>query len=141
MKDPVNLSPGDTASVKQAASAAFAALAALEQCLQSLSEALIRGDAVSFSSQTTAVPRLIEGLSSACQALPSALLTHPQFQKRLRAVSSGIALQRENMARRAAGVDRELRVFFPGRESATYGRASAGYGQRAGTGTFASLHA
>jgi len=136
----VPLPPSDSASVKQAASAAFAALTAIEQGLQALSEALIQGNAVSFASQTAALPGLIDELTSRCKALPPTLRNHPQFQRRLKAVSSGIALQREHMARRAAGVDRELKVFFPGRESATYSRA-AGYGQRAGTGTFASLHA
>jgi hypothetical protein len=109
--------------------------------LQSLSDALIRGDAVAFSGNTAALPGLIDALKLTCKDLPRAMIAHPNFQKRLQAVSSGIALQRENMARRAAGVDRELRVFFPARESATYGRVTAGYGQRAGTGTFASLHA
>jgi hypothetical protein len=81
-------------------------------------------------------------LEAACQTLQSAMLdcsrVDPRWlqalssdralQTRLKVVRAGIAQVRENMARRAAAVQRSLQILLPTNGAATYGRGPAAYG-------------
>jgi hypothetical protein len=121
-----------------------------------------------FSASLTAVEqalalvntRLVEGsadeLEAACQSLQRAVLACPgvrqqglkslsldaKLRARLQIVRLGMAQVRENMARRAAGVQRALQILLPGAPVATYGRAAATFGSgRKSEASFTSLSA
>ena len=123
-------------------------LKSLERQLAAMDEGLIAGDAPAFESSAAALGQQLAAFSLACQALPEALLTSRTLKARLRTLGAVISLQRENMARRAVTVDRELQAILPAQRVPTYGPASGGqrgpgvYGQGSrAPGSFTSLRA
>ena len=81
-------------------------------------------------------------LEMACQTLHGAMLdcsrvdprwlqsvsSDATLKARLKVVRAGIAQVRENMARRAAAVQRSLQILLPTNGATTYGRGPAAYG-------------
>lgn len=122
-------------TVRGQALAFKANLDAVDGQLQLLAEDLNLGDAVIFAAHCEALSRLIAECSRLHQALPLVLLRHPGLKSQLRSLSAKLVTQREGMARRASLVERELKVLFPAREAATYGRPVGSYGQPAVLGT------
>jgi hypothetical protein len=123
-------------------------LKALEHQLGTMDEGLISGDAPAFEASAAELGHQLAKFSLACQALPEPLLKSRVLKSRLRALGVGLALQRENMARRAVTVDRELHAILPARRVPTYGPATGGYGGPGvhgqggrAPGSFASLRA
>jgi hypothetical protein len=95
-------------------------------------------------------------LEAACQSLQRGLLQcsrlDPQWIKpvqadaemrnRLHKVRAGVALVRENLARRAAAVQFSLQTLLPSAAGATYGRQPAAFGRSSRTAaSFTSLSA
>jgi hypothetical protein len=105
-----------------------ASLTGVEQALALVNTRLVQGSA--------------DELEAACQSLQRAVLACPgirqqglkslsldaKLRARLQIVRLGMAQVRENMARRAAGVQRALQILLPGAPVATYGRAAAAFG-------------
>lgn len=123
-------------------------LKSVERQLAAMDDGLIRGDAPAFEASTAALGQQLTDFSLACQALPETLLKSRALKARLRALGVAISIQRENMARRAVTVDRELQAILPAQRVPTYGLAAGGprgpgvYGQGSrAPGSFTSLRA
>ena len=104
------------------------ALSRVEQALERVNAHLAQGPA--------------SGLEAACQSLQDAMMAcararpqwlknlpaNPKLKMRLELVRAGMAQVREHTARKAAGVQRALKILLPSSSAATYGRGAAAYG-------------
>lgn len=106
-----------------------AALADVEQQLQRMAQALLQPDAHLVEQASTGLRTAIGVFADAARRAPLQL-EDPALRPRLMAANQMLANQRENLARRAAGVDRTLQSILPSHALPTYsgapGRGSAG---------------
>lgn len=122
-------------------------LKSLERHLEAMSEDLMAGRAQAFEDQSARLGPLVAEFARAYGALPPEISSHRAILARMRVVRNTVAIQRENMARRASLVDRELQVLLPldrgGIYGPGYGGAVGGYGRatRTATRSFTSLRA
>lgn len=135
------------ATAKTRTDAFVESLKTLERHLQAMSDDLIAGRAPDFEAGCAQLAPMLTAFSHAHGALPPEVSAHRAIRSRMRALKDAIGIQRENMARRASLVDRELQVLLPADGGAIYGSSYAGssgvYGRgvRTVSRSFTSLHA
>lgn len=103
-------------------------LLALEEQLQAMSDALIAGHALEFEGLCTSLAPLMADFSRAYATVPPKVTASRSLKNRLRVLGNNLTLQRENMARRAVSVERELQVMLPANPVPTYGKQGGVYG-------------
>ena len=106
-----------------------AALTQVEQALARVGECLVAGQAAELQQACQALQLNVMACSRLDRAWLSGARSDVKLQGRLNAVRVGLAQVRENMARRAAAVQRSLQVLLPSSGGATYGRSASAYGR------------
>ncbi|WP_326541669.1 hypothetical protein [Pseudorhodoferax sp.] len=89
-------------------------LAEAEAQLDSLNQLLLQGDAPAYEAGALVLRQLIAQLAHAAHGQPTPVA--PAVAARLRRLASGLAQQREQLARRAMTVSRTLAVVLPQRQ-------------------------
>lgn len=102
------------------------ALAHVEQEVQAVSAALLATDAPEMERRSAALRQAAAALTELMGRTDTATLP-PALAQRLKAVSTSIAMQRDNLARVAAITERQVATVVPqagGSESPTYGNGT-----------------
>lgn len=107
------------------------ALTEVEKHLERMSGALLGGDALLIEQASSGLRAAIGVFADAARRGPLQL-DEPSLRPRLMAANQTLASQRENLARRAAGVDRALTSILPSHALPTYSGASALAGRGGG---------
>ena len=124
------------------APAFHAALTQVEQALELVGDRLVAGQPAQLQQACQALQQNVMDCSRLDPAWLSSGRGDVKLQARLNAVRAGLVQVRENMARRAAAVQRSLQVLLPSSAGATYGRSASVYGRNSKTAaSFTSLAA
>jgi hypothetical protein len=115
-------------------SALAEALTEVEKHLERMSQALLGGEAQAVEQAGAGLRAAIGIFGDAARREPRQLEA-PALRLRLLAANQTLASHRENLARRAAGVDRALTSILPSKALPTYSGAS-GLGGRGGGNRF-----
>ena len=110
-----------------------AALAQVEQSLALVLELLVAGKPAELQQACQTLQQHVIDCSRLHPAWLGGARGDVKLQARLNAVRAGLAQVRENMARRAAAVQRSLQVLLPSSAGATYGRSASAYGRSSKT--------
>lgn len=101
-------------------------LTEVENLLEDVSGQMLAGDAPALESTSTALRLAMIDLSNAAAKEPPRLLQAKNVRERFARVSRALVMQRENLARRAAVIDRSLNSILPRAAAATYASPAAG---------------
>ncbi|MFY3384915.1 hypothetical protein [Paracidovorax sp. MALMAid1276] len=96
------------------------ALSHVEEQVQAVSAALLATDAPALERSGTALRHAASDLAQVLSRTDPASLP-PSLAQRLQAVSSSVAMQRDNLARVAALTDRQVATVLPPTDASTYG--------------------
>ena len=100
----------------------------VEQKFNEVSVVLANGDADGLAQASAALQTLAIEMAELLTPLPR-LRGAPAAQLlRIRALSDGMAVLRDNLARRAAYVNQALKVVVPTKPKSTYGKTSGPFG-------------
>ena len=118
------------------------ALERLEQRFDAVSSAIVSGDCAALESASSGLRALALEFSDLIESSRAAEPASGSAAARLRCLAQGMVLQRENLARRLASVERTLHALVPATRQATYGTGAGLYGSGARrSGAFGSLRA
>ena len=108
---------------------AGACFAAVEAHLEKMNQALLDGSGRAVEAASAGLRRAIAAFAEAARRAP-AELDDAALRERLQRANQSLASQRDNLARRAAGVDRALASILPTPALPTYSGPPrlAGYG-------------
>ena len=108
----------------------------VEAQLENMNQALLDGAGAAVEAAGTGLRNSIAAFADAARAAPGQL-DNPTLRDRLLRANQALASQRENLARRAAGVDRALASLLPTEALPTYSAsprlAAYGGGNRFGS--------
>lgn len=118
------------------------ALKDIEQQLDAVSGALIRGEPVALEHFSANLKELIVNFSHLLDGKSAAMRNEPAFRSRVAALKSRLSDQRISLIRRAASIDGALHSLMPSASPATYATQSGRYGANGRqTGAFKVLSA
>ena len=118
------------------------ALAKVEACFGAVSQALVEGEALELASASAALQQASVDYSNVFERLSAAERQTPALQERVKALTTGIGIRRESLARRAVVVERSLNSLVPATQSNTYAAGARPYGAPVKqTGAFSLLSA
>ena len=103
-------------------------LARVEFFFNAVSTALLDADPVKMESAAVGLRQASVELSAALGSGSSAASNRSSLDARIKAISSGLSVQRENLIRRSVMVDRALGVIVPVTRPGIYSRTSGPYG-------------
>lgn len=106
-----------------------AALANVEQQVEAVSAALLATDALVLEQRSTALRQAATELAEVMRRTDGGSLP-PALAKRLQAVGTSVAMQRDNLARVAAITDRQVAAVLPPSDATTYGARAGGAAAR-----------
>jgi hypothetical protein len=100
----------------------------VEFFFSAVSTALLDADPVGLESAAVGLRQASVELSAVLGSDASAASIRPGLDARIKAISSGLSVQRESLIRRSVVVDRALGVIVPVTRPGTYSRTSGPYG-------------
>lgn len=103
------------------------ALAALEAELQAITDALAEADSHKLLSVSESLRKSALALKEIVRQLTPAVQADPQLRRRLLRLANGMALCRENLARRTVLVERRLQTIVPSAGADSYGKSASPY--------------
>lgn len=107
---------------------AVQALAALETELQAITDALSDSDSHKLLNVSESLRQGALALKEIVRQLTPAVQADPQLRRRLLLLANGMALCRENLARRTVLVERRLQTIVPSAAGAdSYGKSASPY--------------
>lgn len=105
------------------------ALTNVEKQVHAVSAALLATDGPVLEQCSTALREAATELASVMGCIDLSAIT-PELARRLQAVNASVAMQRDNLARVAALIDRQVATVLPPSDASTYGAGAAGTGAR-----------
>lgn len=114
----------------------------LESQLQELGSSLIASDAALLQTASTKLQQLAVDLIQMADAMGRTQLRSPDFARRIRSLSAGVASVRENLLRQSAYVDHALALVVPAtQQTSTYAGTRTYGGPIRQSGAFSVLSA
>lgn len=103
------------------------ALASLELELQAITESLADADSIRLLAASDSLKQGALNLLALVRQLAPAALLEPQIRRQILQLNLGLALGRENLARRSAIVERRLQTIVPAAGVDTYASLASPY--------------